>query len=175
MLVAISVGLDNLAAAAAMAAAGVPRSHFARVVAVFGLFEAGMPVVGILLGRAAAGGIGSATRVLAGVLLCAVGLYSLGRALRRDASSGPVLTSRPHHLVALAAVLSADNFAVGFALGADRVPIVAAFLALGIVSAALTLVGLELGARVGRRAGRSGEAIGALILVGVGVAIAAGA
>jgi manganese efflux pump family protein len=42
------------------------------------------------------------------------------------------------------------------------------------VSVVMSLAGLELGGRIGAAAGRRGEQIGGAILVGVGVAIAAG-
>ena len=47
-------------------------------------------------------------------------------------------------------------------------------IVIGAVSVVLSLAGLELGGRIGTRAGRRGEQIGGAILVGVGVALAAG-
>jgi manganese efflux pump family protein len=44
----------------------------------------------------------------------------------------------------------------------------------GPVSVGLSLAGLELGSRIGAAAGRRGEQLGGVILVAVGVAIAAG-
>jgi putative Mn2+ efflux pump MntP len=46
---------------------------------------------------------------------------------------------------------------------------------MGAVSIALSLVGLELGARIGEKTGRRGELLGGVVLIGVGVAVAAGA
>ena len=60
------------------------------------------------------------------------------------------------------AALSIDNLAVGFALGTFH------------VSVAMSLTGLELGHRIGARAGDRGELIGGLVLIGVGIAVAAG-
>ncbi len=42
-----------------------------------------------------------------------------------------------------------DNLAVGFALGAYRVSLPVAALVIGAVSVAMSLAGLELGARIG--------------------------
>ncbi len=72
------------------------------------------------------------------------------------------------------AALSIDNLAVGFALGAYRVGVAAAAIVIGAVSVALSLLGLELGSRIGTRAGDGGEIVGGLVLIGVGIAIAAG-
>ncbi len=46
---------------------------------------------------------------------------------------------------------------------------------IGAVSVALSLLGLELGGRLGARTGANGELIGGAVLIGVGLAVAAGA
>jgi len=50
-----------------------------------------------------------------------------------------------------------------------------AAIVIGAVSVALSLLGLELGSRIGTRAGDTGELVGGIALLGVGIAIAAGA
>jgi hypothetical protein len=64
--------------------------------------------------------------------------------------------------------------AVGFALGTCHVSFLLAAAVIGTVSVVMSLAGLELGARIGMRAGQRGELIGGLILIGVGVAIGTG-
>ena len=76
--------------------------------------------------------------------------------------------------IVLGAVLSIDNLAVGFALGDRRISIVLAALVIGVVSVALTLLGFELGERLGRRLGERSELVAGALLIGVGVAIATG-
>jgi manganese efflux pump family protein len=51
LLVAGSLGMSNFAASIAIGLAGVDRSLRLRIAFAFGLFEAGMPVLGLLLGR----------------------------------------------------------------------------------------------------------------------------
>src|ERR1035437_32581 len=68
--------------------------------------------------------------------------------------------------------LSIDNLAVGFALGTYHVNLAVAALVIGAVSVALSLIGLELGARIGTRTGQRGELLGGLILIAVGIAVA---
>jgi putative Mn2+ efflux pump MntP len=70
--------------------------------------------------------------------------------------------------------LSIDNLAIGLALGTCHVSFLLAAAVIGTVSVVMSLAGLELGARIGMRAGQRGELIGGLILIGVGVAIGAG-
>ena len=67
-----------------------------------------------------------------------------------------------------------DNLAVGFALGAYHVGVLLAAVIIGAVSVTLSLVGLELGNRLGAKTGERSEFIGGLVLIAVGAAIAAG-
>jgi putative Mn2+ efflux pump MntP len=70
--------------------------------------------------------------------------------------------------------LSLDNLIAGFALGSYQMNLVTGALVFGIVSIAMSLAGLELGAKLGNWAGDGGELIGGVVLVGVGVAIGTG-
>jgi putative Mn2+ efflux pump MntP len=49
----LPLGLDTFALGAALGVAGLAKEDRLRVSLVFTLFEAGMPIIGILLGRAA--------------------------------------------------------------------------------------------------------------------------
>ena len=73
LLVAGSVGLDNFAASIAIGLAGVDRQVRVRIALVFGLFEAGMPVIGLLIGRSLSGSLGASAHIVGGGLLIAAG------------------------------------------------------------------------------------------------------
>jgi manganese efflux pump family protein len=45
---------------------------------------------------------------------------------------------------------------------------------IGTISVGMSLIGLELGSRIGAHAGERGELLGGLVLIGVGVAVACG-
>ena len=70
--------------------------------------------------------------------------------------------------------LSIDNLAVGFALGTYHLNVAVAAIVIGAVSVAMSLLGLELGSRIGARAADRGELIGGVVLIAVGIALAAG-
>jgi manganese efflux pump family protein len=63
LLVAASLGLSNFAAAIAIGVSGID-ARTRRAGIVFGLFEAGMPLPGLLLGHGLAGTLGPACRTL---------------------------------------------------------------------------------------------------------------
>jgi manganese efflux pump family protein len=176
VLVALSLGLSNFAAAIGIGVAGVDARTRLRVGVVFGIFEAGMPILGLALGRSLASTLGHAAHWVGGGLLITTGAYALVQALRPDAGESGSLADQRQlgRLLVTGVALSIDNLAVGFALGTYHVSVPLAAVVIGAVSVVMSLVGLELGARIGLRAGQRGELLGGLVLIGVGVAIGAG-
>jgi putative Mn2+ efflux pump MntP len=172
LLVAASVGASNFAAAVAIGVSGVDAGVRLRVGLVFGLFEAGMPVVGLALGAQAASVLGTAGHWLAAALLVGVGIYGLFGPARDESG---VIAASGRKLLLGGLILSLDNLVVGFALGSTHTSVLTGALVIGVVSVGLSLGGLELGARIGNRAGERGERLAGLMLISVGVAIASGA
>src|SRR5262252_6766966 len=82
VLVAVSVGLSNFAAAIGIGVSGIDRRTRLRVGVIFGLFETAMPILGLLLGRSLATTLGHAARWIAAALLIATGLYTVIHARR---------------------------------------------------------------------------------------------
>lgn len=200
LLVALALGVDNLAVAVGIGVGGVQRAVRIRVALVFGLFEAGMPVLGVVAGHSASAALGGAARLVGGLLLACVGGYQVFAALRERTAEGsrttadadpgaarhPDPTPAQHadsgagnawggwRLLVSGFALSLDNLVVGFALGAYHVGLAAAALVIGVVSVAMSLAGLEAGARLGIALGNRTDLIGGEMLAVVGIAIAAG-
>ena len=188
LLLAVALGLDNLAAAVGFGVGVTGRISGAtrlRIAVVFGLFEAGMPVLGLVLGHGLADSIGEAARWLGGAALIAFGVAGLIQARRETGHPGPEDGERAQppqrssvqpigRLLLAGLVLSGDNLAAGFALGAYQVSIAAAAVVFGAVSVVMSLAGLELGARIGAAAGERSELVACVLLIVVGAVIAAG-
>jgi manganese efflux pump family protein len=174
ILVAASVGISNFAAAIAIGVAGVDARTRLRVGLVFGAFESGMPVVGLFLGHQLAGTLGHTARWAGAALLVAAGAYGLISSLRGGSAGIGTSISSPAKLILSGLALSVDNLVVGFALGTYHVSIVQGALVIGVVSVVLALIGLELGARIGQWAGQRGEQLASVLLISVGLAVAAG-
>jgi putative Mn2+ efflux pump MntP len=178
LLVALSLGLSNFAASIGIGITGIDARTRLRVGVVFGLFEAGMPVLGLLLGRSLAGALGHSTKWIGAGLLIAAGVYTVLQSVRgrgKDDGRPDVAGQRIGRLLVTGAALSVDNLAVGFALGGYHVSLAVAAVIIGTVSVALSLLGLELGDRLGARTGANGEILDGVVLIGVGIAVAAGA
>jgi putative Mn2+ efflux pump MntP len=180
LLVALALGLPNFAASVGIGISGAGARTRLRIGLVFGLFETGMPVLGLLPGHRLARDLGDAAHWIGAALLILTGPYPVIQAARgrrdRDgadpgAASGP--GTRP--LLVTGTALSIDSLAVGFALGTYHLSLVVAVVVIGAVSVTLSLLGLELGDRPGARTGDRGGLPGGLVLIGVGIAAAAGA
>jgi manganese efflux pump family protein len=191
LFAAVAVGLSNLAASIGIGVTGVTASTRLRVGLVFGVFEAGMPIVGLLIGQRIASELGQAVRWPGAVLLIIVGASGLARSLRDSRSraahrarefpnpaaqpEAPSPSSRLGRFLVSGFVLSLDNLVVGFALGTYQVGIAVGAILIGAVSVAMSLAGLELGSLLGRLVGRRSEQMSGVILILVGAAIAGGA
>jgi manganese efflux pump family protein len=189
LFAAVAVGLSNLAASIGIGVTGVTARTRVRVGLVFGVFEAGMPIIGLLIGQRIASDLGQAVRWPGAILLMIVGGSGLVRSLRDSRSRAadvPGESPQPPHpaagqapglarLLVSGFVLSLDNLVVGFALGTYQVGILAGAILIGVVSVTMSLAGLELGGLLGRWVGARSEQMSGVILILVGAAIAGGA
>jgi putative Mn2+ efflux pump MntP len=176
LLVAASLGASNFAAAIGIGLAGVDARLRLRVAIAFGLFEGGMPLVGIAIGRHVATAVGSNANLIAGGLLIATGLFTIATS-RSHTAPDNVATLRHQSMTRLwisGAALSVDNLIVGFALGTYKVSLLIAAAIIAAVSVIASLIGLEVGHRIGRRIEYNVGILGGGVLTAVGIAIAAG-
>jgi manganese efflux pump family protein len=180
LVAAAAVGLGNFGASIGIGVSGVGGGTRIRVAVVFGTFEAGMPVLGLALGHSLASGLGQVAHWLGAVMLIAIGTGSLiyawrSRGRASDRAGRDTRQWRTGRVVLSGLALSVDNLAAGFAIGAYHVSLGLAAVIFGAVSVAMSLIGLELGARIGAAAGDRSELIAGAMLIAVGAAMAAGA
>ena len=181
VLSAFAVGLDNFAAAIGIGIAGVDARTRLRVAAIFGFFEAAMPVIGLLVGHSSAHALGPSTRYIGGGLLGAAGLWLLVEARRNgvDPQTGHDTLQRTGQplgtLVMSGLALSIDNLVIGFGLGVTKTPLVASLVVFSVVSVGLTLAGLELGRTIGARMHGQADWVAGSVLILVGILLAANA
>jgi putative Mn2+ efflux pump MntP len=174
LLVALSVGISNFAGSIGIGIAGIDARTRLRVGVAFGAFEAGMPLIGLLIGASLAGSIGHVGRYVGAALLILTGAWTIwtGRTTEAKAERHQRLDFRALMMTAVA--LSLDNLVVGFALGVYHVNLLLAAVLMGVVSVGMSLLGLELGSRLGERVEAYAEEVGGGILVLVGIALATG-
>jgi len=97
LLVALSLGLSNFAAAVGIGVSGIDARARLRVGVIFGIFETGMPILGLLLGRRLANALGHAAHWIGAALLIATGIYAVVQP--SAAIEGSTEKPRPQRLV----------------------------------------------------------------------------
>ena len=172
LVVAVALGLNNFGAAIAIGVGGVDRRTEVKVATVFGLCDVVMPAIGMLIGTGLAGPLGSAARWAGAGILFVTAVWGLIEALRGGDDAAQVWHG--WRLLVSGAALSLDDLAVGLALGTVRYPIVLAVALFGLMSFVMSIVGLKLGGKLGAAAGEHGEVVGAIVLIGIAGAMAAG-
>ncbi|MCB9632069.1 MAG: manganese efflux pump [Sandaracinus sp.] len=173
---ALGLAMD---AAAVSAARGLvtPKlnlGHAARVALFFGGFQAGMPVLGWLLGRELGEYVAAWDHWIAFTLLAAIGGKMLWEAWGGDDDAPEVDEASLWSLrvmLVLAVATSIDALAIGVMLPVLEAPLVPSVTIIGVVTAAMSVLGLHLGRRFGAMFGRRLDALGGVVLVGLGVKI----
>ncbi|HXA43243.1 MAG TPA: manganese efflux pump [Candidatus Solibacter sp.] len=175
LLLVVPLGLDTFAVAAALGVAGLQPHQRLRVSAIFTAFEGGMPVAGLIVGRLASTAIGHYADFAAAVVLIGLGVFMLV-SRDDDDQAGVELLSRTRGLAVLGLGLSIslDELAIGFTLGLVRAPLLLALALIAGQAFAVAQLGLTVGSRIGGRAREGAERLagGALVVLGIGLAIA---
>lgn len=173
-VLAVGLAMDATAVAAARGlATPVLRWRHAFTVALFfGGFQAGMPVLGWLLGARLGPVIEAWDHWVAFVLLVGLGLKMLREA--RQATVEPTGELLRDHLYAmrpmliLAVATSIDALAVGVTLPMLDAPFVLSIVTIGVTTAVASALGLVAGRRFGALVGRRLDAFGGVVLIALG-------
>ncbi len=173
--IAVALAVDAFAVALA-AGVTLPRvtwRHTFRLAWHFGLFQAGMTVLGWAAGVSVRSLIQSVDHWLAFGLLAFVGGHMIAEARSPDDERRPSDPTRGRILVMLSVATSIDALAVGLSLAVLHVPIRFPAAVIGVTALLFTAVGLHLGrlARAGSRIGNRVEIGGGLVLIGIGLRI----
>ncbi len=176
LVLAFSLAVDAFAAAIAKGAAA--REHRFRdalkVGLTFGACEAITPAIGWLLGTALNRYIMAYDHWIAFALLSAVGLHLIKESLTpqaEEAAEKPRNHFSPMRLILTGFATSIDATAVGVSLAVINVNLFYACAVIGVVSAAMSTIGVMIGKKAGALLGRRAEALGGIALIAIGTAI----
>lgn len=175
-LVIIAVGLAMDAFAVAVCKGLNMRKldikQTALIALFFGGFQAGMPLIGWLIGSRFAHYIESIDHWVTFVLLGIIGGKMIWESFKNDDECEECGESKLDlkELTALAIATSIDALAVGvtFALNYERNRVFAAVALIGIITAALSAVGVFIGHKFGAKYKNKAEFAGGLVLVAMG-------
>jgi len=171
--IAVGLAMDAFAVsiAAGLAVASVTPRHVFRISFHFGLFQFMMPIVGWLAGGQLAAYAGEYNRWVAFGLLVYVGARMLWEARSEKKAANERDPTRGLMLVTLSIATSLDALAVGVSMAFLGVSVWIPAVVIGIVTAALSAIGITFGGRIGPRWERWAEAAGGIVLIAIGLKV----
>jgi manganese efflux pump family protein len=173
LLLAFGLSMDAMAVAAArgFAVKRVTVRHVALVAGFFGGFQALMPLLGWILGSRVGHAIAAWDHWVVFAVLGGIGGKMLWESFHEDAEEP--LDERSAFalrvMLLLAIATSIDALAAGFTLPLMGAPLGLSLLAIGVTTAVLSGLGLFVGHRFGAALGKRLDALGGVVLIGLGL------
>jgi putative Mn2+ efflux pump MntP len=172
----LPLALDTLALAAALGVAGLEQRDRLRVSLVFTAFEAGMPILGIALGRLIGGVLGTYAGYAGILFLFAAGLILLRPG--RDDDDEPKRLRLLAHARGLAIIdlglsISTDELTIGLSAGLLGLSIAVTVTWIAVQAFVAAQVGLRFGARVGEALRERSEQVAGIALILVALVLLA--
>jgi putative Mn2+ efflux pump MntP len=174
LIIALALAVDAFAVAlaAGITLPWVGKRHTFRLAWHFGLFQAGMNIIGWGAGLTVRSLIERFDHWLAFALLALVGGRMVVEALRpKDEGATEKDPTRGRTLLILSVATSIDSLAVGLSFAVLKISVWFPALVIGVVASVLTGIGLHLGRIVGSasRLGTKVEVAGGLVLIAIGL------
>lgn len=136
----------------------------------FGIFQAGMPLIGYLLGVQFKDKITAIDHWIAFVLLGLIGINMIHEALKgEEEKTNDSIGFRV--MLGLAVATSIDALAVGVTFAFLKVDIISAIIFIGITTLVISIIGVKIGTVFGTKYKTKAELAGGVILVLMGVKI----
>jgi putative Mn2+ efflux pump MntP len=146
----LPLGLDTLAIAIAL---GLQGQSPLQPALLFVVFETTMPLIGIAIGRVVGLWFEKPAAYLGGLILLAVGFYTVRESQHRKNEVQRFALDSPRGMILAGLGISMDEIAIGFPLGALRFPIVGVLGAIAIQTFLVTVGGILVGRKINQSLG----------------------
>lgn len=176
LLIAIGLAMDAFAVSIGAGTGGQVtdlRSKI-RLAFHFGLFQAGMTLIGWLAGTTIQRWITGIDHWIAFGLLTYVGVNMIRSGLGRGEETKHPNPSKGATMVFLSVATSIDALAVGISLAMLSIPALYPSAVIGLVTFGLSMFGLLGGGKLGEKFGKRMEILGGVILIGIGLRVLIG-
>jgi manganese efflux pump family protein len=137
----------------------------------FGLFQFLMPILGWFLGTGIQKYIEVYDHWVVMGLLGFVGLKMIKSGLNKDTDMKKGDLSKGMNLIIVSIATSLDALAIGISFAMLQTSIWYPSLIIGIVTASLSVIGVQLGNKLGTKFGKKMEILGGIILILIGIRI----
>jgi hypothetical protein len=176
LMVAVGLSMDAFAVAVCkgMCFSKITAKNTLIVGAYFGFFQALMPVIGYFLGTAFSSYIERYDHIIAFILLAFIGGKMIYEALKDELQENKNGSLKIGEMLLLSIATSIDALAVGVTLAFLKdgsANIFVSALIIGVVTFALSSLGVIIGKKFGERLQRKAELFGGLILIIIGAKI----
>ena len=175
-ILVLPLAIDTFVLGTALGVAGLPARERLRTSLVLSAFEAGMPLVGFLVGAGLGGVIGQWSDYLAAAVLAATGarMFRPASSDHDEEQSVRLLESaRGWTVIVLGLGISVDELAIGFGVGLLRLPLVLLVILIAVQAFLAAQLGLRLGSRLAEKTRSEAEKLAGALLVLAAVIVVA--
>lgn len=172
----LPLAIDTFVLGTALGVAGIARRERLRTSLILSAFEAGMPIVGFLIGAGFGGVIGTWADYFAAAILAGAGAWMLRPGGDEEAEAEQnvrlLASTRGWAIVVLGLSISLDELAIGFGVGLLRLPLLLLAGLIAIQAFIAAQVGMRLGTHLADRARRvAGKLAGGLLVVAAALVV----
>lgn len=171
-LLGVVISSNNLAVAFSLGALNI-RYFWWRIIAVFGVFEFVIPLVGVFIGQQFSEFIADYVAYIGGSILLLFGLFMVYKSFNSSLEDEEYLLKKVTSwtgIISLAAGLSLDNLIVGFSIGLQNFHPVTTASVIAVSSVIFTFIGLNTGKYLKERFKKSTDLFSAILLIFLGIA-----
>lgn len=164
----LPLAIDTFVLGTALGAAGLDKRERLRTSLVLTAFEAGMPVIGFLLGAGIASSIGRWADYVAAAVLAVTGVLMLrprGDDEDEEQKVRLLESARGWAVVVLGLGISLDELAIGFGVGLLRLPLVLLIVLIAVQAFIAAQLGMRLGSHLADRTKEAAERLAGVLLV----------
>ena len=136
----------------------------------FGIFQAGMPVIGYFLGTTFESFVTQIDHWIAFILLSLIGVNMIKEAFECDCENANDNVDFKT-MVVLAIATSIDALAIGITFAFLKTNITLAAIVIGITTFVLSLIGVKIGNKFGNKYQKNAEIFGGIVLILIGAKI----
>lgn len=171
-LIAIAVSMDAFAVSICkgLAMKKMETKNAIKIGLYFGIFQAGMPIIGYLLGKQFEEFVQSIDHWIAFILLSFIGLEMIKESFENDKENENDKLDFKTMLI-LSIATSIDALTIGITYAFFKVNIIQASSIIGITTFAFSVIGVFIGNKFGAKFKNQAEIIGGIILILIGLKI----
>jgi len=167
--VILPLAIDTFVLSTALGVAGLAKRERFRTSLILTTFEAGIPVVGFLVGTGLGSIIGQWADYIAAAVLAVTGVWMLwprGGEVEAEEQKVRLLESaRGWAILLLGLSISLDELAIGLGVGLLRLPLILPITLMAVQAFLAAQLGMRLGSRIAEKAREAAEKFAGVILL----------